>query len=114
MIGSPYAVYEYECNPSIGNNGDLSWLKSEINKRGIKFMLDFVPNHSVVDSPKAKENPEMYIRAPEGKEIEENKYTFGNSLSLVKDGEYFFAKYWAFLSNNALLLTNSFLLELSL
>ena len=23
-IGSPYAVYEYECNPSIGNNDDLS------------------------------------------------------------------------------------------
>ena len=56
-------------------------------------MLDFVPNHSVVDSPKAKENPEMYIRAPEGQEIEENKYTFGNSLSLVKGVEYFFVKY---------------------
>ena len=23
-IDSPYAVYEYECNPSIGNNGDSS------------------------------------------------------------------------------------------
>ena len=56
-------------------------------------MHDFVPNHLVVDAPKTKENPEMYIRAPEGQEIEENKYTFGNSLSLVKDGEYFFAKY---------------------
>jgi len=24
VIGSPYAVYEYEFNPSLGNNGDLS------------------------------------------------------------------------------------------
>ena len=52
VIGLPYAVYEYECNPSIGNNGDLSWLKSEINK--MKLMLNFVPNHSVVYAPKAK------------------------------------------------------------
>ena len=75
VIGSPYAVYEYECNPSLGNNGDLSWLKQEINKRGMKLMLDFVPNHSAVDAPKAKENPDMYIRAPKGQEIDENKYT---------------------------------------
>ena len=47
-------------------------------------MLDFVPNHSVVDSPKAKENPEMYIRAPEGQEIEENKYTFGKFFKFSK------------------------------
>ena len=59
----------------------------------MKLMLDFVPNHSVVDSPKAKENPEIYIRALEGQEIDENKYTFGNSLSLVKAVEYFFVKY---------------------
>ena len=89
VIGSPYAVYEYECNPSIGNNGDLSWLKSEINKRGMKLMHDFVPNHLVVDAPKTKENPEMYIRSLEGQEIDENKYTFGNSLILVKAVEYF-------------------------
>ena len=50
-------------------------------------MQDFVPNHLVVDAPKAKENPEMYIQALEGQEIGENKYT--NSLSLVKAVEYF-------------------------
>ena len=74
VIGSPYAVYEYTCNPSLCINSDLNWLKAELNKRGIKLMLDFVPNHSAVDAPKAKENPEMYIRAPEGK-VDEDKYT---------------------------------------
>ena len=59
----------------------------------MKLMHDFVPNHLVVDAPKTKENPEMYSRSLEGQEIDENKYTFGNSLILVKAVEYFFVKY---------------------
>lgn len=74
VIGSPYAVYEYTCNPDIGTNNDLMWLKAILNSRGMKLMLDFVPNHSAVDAPQAKSNPEMYIRAPEGKRDEE-RYT---------------------------------------
>lgn len=29
-------------------------------------MLDFVPNHSAVDSPYTSSNPDYYIRAPKG------------------------------------------------
>ena len=74
VIGSPYAVYEYTCNPTLGNNNDLMWLKAQINSKGMKLMLDFVPNHSAVDAPEAKSKPEMYIRAPKGVE-DENRYT---------------------------------------
>ena len=71
VIGSPYAVYECTLNPSLGKNEDLIWLKNQINKRGMKLMLDFVPNLSAVDAPQAKEKKEMYIRAPKGVEYEE-------------------------------------------
>ena len=74
VIGSPYAVYEYTCNPEIGVDEDLTWLKSQINKKGMKLMLDFVPNHSAVDTPQATSAPEMYIRAPEGVK-DETRYT---------------------------------------
>ena len=74
VIGSPYAVYEYTLNPSLGKNEDLIWLKEQINKRGMKLMLDFVPNHSAVDAPQTKDKKEMYIRAPKGVEDEE-RYT---------------------------------------
>ena len=74
VIGSPYAVYEYTCNPTLGTNNDLMWLKAQINSKGMKLMLDFVPNHSAVDAPEAKSKPEMYIRAPKGVE-DENRYT---------------------------------------
>ena len=76
VIGSPYAVYEYTCNPDIGTDNDLMWLKAILNSKGMKLMLDFVPNHSAVDAPQAKSNPDMYIRAPEGIK-DENRYTEG-------------------------------------
>ena len=73
VIGSPYAIAEYVCNPEIGTDEDLAWLRSELHSRGLKLMLDFVPNHSAIDAPTA-ENPKLYIRAPEGKK-DPNRYT---------------------------------------
>jgi glycosidase len=73
VIGSPYAISEYTCNPSIGSNDDLVWLREELHSRNMKLMLDFVPNHSAIDAPTAS-NPKLYIRAPEGKK-NPNKYT---------------------------------------
>ena len=74
VIGSPYAVVKYVCNPEIGTNEDLIWLREQINSRDMKLMLDFVPNHSAIDAPAAKLNPQLYIRAPAGKK-NPNRYT---------------------------------------
>jgi len=49
IIGSPYAPTGYNCNPQLGSNDDLAWLKKTLNGMGLKLMLDFVPNHSAVD-----------------------------------------------------------------
>ena len=74
VIGSPYSITEYECNPDIGTNEDLVWLRKQINSRGMKLMLDFVPNHSAVDAPTASSNPKLYMRAPPGK-TDPSRYT---------------------------------------
>ena len=74
VIGSPYAIVEYTCNPEIGTNEDLIWLRKQINSRDMKLMLDFVPNHSAIDAPEAKANPKLYIRAPKGVK-NPNRYT---------------------------------------
>ena len=62
VIGSPYSIYSYDPSPEIGNLDDLKWLKEELNKRKIKLILDFVPNHSSMDAPEIKSNPDFYIR----------------------------------------------------
>ena len=66
IIGSPFAITEYVCNPELGTDDDIFNLRIELNIRGIKLMLDFVPNHSAHDSEKAYSDPFMYIRAPGG------------------------------------------------
>ena len=63
IIGSPFAITEYVCNPDIGTDDDLIWLRKELNSRGMKLMLDFVPNHSAADCPWVDSNPYMYIQS---------------------------------------------------
>ena len=83
VIGSPYAISEYVCNPEIGTNEDLIWLREQLNSRNMKLMLDFVPNHSAVDAPTAKSNPKLYVHAPEGKS-DSKRYT-DSGLAYGKD-----------------------------
>ncbi|KDO27882.1 hypothetical protein SPRG_07154 [Saprolegnia parasitica CBS 223.65] len=61
VIGSPYAVANYTCNPSIGTDDDLRALKSFLNANKMKLMLDFVPNHVAVDHPWACSQPEFLL-----------------------------------------------------
>lgn len=64
VIGSPYAITQFICIPSIGTDDDIKTLKKTLNGLGLKLMLDFVPNHSAVDSPYTTSHPDYYIRAP--------------------------------------------------
>ena len=65
IIGSPFAITNYTCNHEIGDDNELEQLRREINYRGMKLMLDFVPNHSAVDCKLSDTNPEMYVSVPE-------------------------------------------------
>lgn len=49
LPGSPYAVVEYTVNPELGTEADLIALRKRLAQRGMRLMLDFVPNHSAVD-----------------------------------------------------------------
>ncbi|KAH0788463.1 alpha-amylase family protein [Histomonas meleagridis] len=66
VIGSPYAIVKYDVNVDIGTLDDLKWVREQLKARGIKLMLDFVPNHSATDAPEVTEKPNYYIRAPPG------------------------------------------------
>ena len=37
IIGSPFAITNYTCNPEIGSDSDIEWLRIELNIRGIKL-----------------------------------------------------------------------------
>ncbi len=65
VIGSPFAVDTYEINPAIGNEATIVKLKSLLNERGMKLMLDFVHNHFSADSQLILTNPEIFLEANE-------------------------------------------------
>jgi len=44
VIGSPYAVVDYHCNPQLGTDDDLRNFRKRLNDMGLYLMLDFVPN----------------------------------------------------------------------
>lgn len=49
VVGSPYAVYRYEVDPALGTRAELATLREKLASRGLKLILDFVPNHVAVD-----------------------------------------------------------------
>ena len=65
VIGSPYAIDDYEVNPSLGSWDELKELKNYLNSIGIKLMLDFVSNHFSAESKHIKINPEIFLKADE-------------------------------------------------
>jgi glycosidase len=62
VCGSPFAVYDYSVHSDFGGNSALLELRERYNSRGIKFMLDFVPNHMAIDHPWIREAPHYLVR----------------------------------------------------
>ncbi len=65
VAGSPYAVYRYEVDPSLGDAEGLASLRSKLAEKGLRLILDFVPNHLAVDHAWVHEHPERLMHGIE-------------------------------------------------
>jgi glycosidase len=66
-LGSPYAVRDYGAiNPDFGGPADFRALVQAVHARGMKIILDWVPNHSAWDNRWVKEHPGYYVRNERG------------------------------------------------
>lgn len=80
IIGSVFAVTNYTSNSfEVGSDDDVAQFRAKLNSLGIKLMLDFVPNHSALDSYLMDDDLSVYVRAPSGV-TDENKY-FHNGVA---------------------------------
>lgn len=61
IMASPYAVYSYEVAEDLGGNESLRLLREKLNQKGIALFLDFVANHTAIDSPFVSSDPDLYI-----------------------------------------------------
>ena len=64
---SPFSVQSYEVAKDLGGKKSLEKLKKQLNKRGIRLLLDFVPNHTAKDHLWTKDHPEYYVKDQKGK-----------------------------------------------
>jgi hypothetical protein len=63
--GSGFAITGYTVHTSLGGDAALARLRQRMQRRGLKLMLDFVPNHMALDHPWIEDHPERFIRGTE-------------------------------------------------
>jgi hypothetical protein len=62
-VGSAYCVRRYVVDQHLGGPAGLAVARQELARRGIRLLLDFVPNHVAPDAPWIGEHPEHFIEA---------------------------------------------------
>jgi glycosidase len=61
VAGSGFAVTGYKVHPGLGGDQALARLRERLGARGLRLMLDFVPNHTALDHPWVEQHPEYYV-----------------------------------------------------
>ncbi|MGH7798357.1 MAG: alpha-amylase family glycosyl hydrolase [Candidatus Binatia bacterium] len=65
IAGSGFAITGYTVHQNLGGDAALARLRERLRGRGLRLMLDFVPNHMGPDHPWVEEHPEYFIHGSE-------------------------------------------------
>src|SRR5678809_1043563 len=83
-VGSPYCVRRYVVDEHLGGPAGLASARNMLRQRGMRLILDFVPNHVAPDHPWAIEHPDYFVQG--SADAEKN-----DPASFVQIGEKVFA-----------------------
>ena len=65
IAGSGFAITGYTVDQRLGGDAALGRLRERLRQRGLRLMLDFVPNHTALDHPWVEDHPEYYVPGTE-------------------------------------------------
>lgn len=65
-VGSPYCVRRYVVDARLGGPKGLVVARQSLAQRGLRLLLDFVPNHVAPDHPWVTSHPEYFIQGDQG------------------------------------------------
>jgi hypothetical protein len=65
IVGSPYAVARYRVDAALGGDAGLKAFRERLARRGMRLMLDFVPNHLAIDHKWITEAPDRLVQGDE-------------------------------------------------
>jgi glycosidase len=63
--GSGFAITGYTVSTSLGGDAALARLRERLRRRGLRLMLDFVPNHMALDHPWIEDHPDCFVGGTE-------------------------------------------------
>jgi hypothetical protein len=63
--GSGFAITGYTVSAQLGGDDALARLRNRLRRRGLRLLLDFVPNHTGLDHPWVESHPEYYVPGTE-------------------------------------------------
>ena len=84
-VGSPYCVRNYVVDPHLGGPEGMAVARKELARRGLRLMLDFVPNHVAPDHPWVTDHPDYFIHGNREDSVREP------AAFLPAGGDVFFA-----------------------
>jgi glycosidase len=61
IAGSGFAITGYTVHPALGGDAALARLRERMRRRGLRLMLDFVPNHMAPDHPWVEQHPDYFV-----------------------------------------------------
>jgi glycosidase len=65
ICGSGFAITGYTVHANLGGDEALARLRERLRQRGLRLMLDFVPNHMGLGHPWVEEHPEYFVHGTE-------------------------------------------------
>ncbi len=65
ICGSCFAITDYSVHKNLGGSSALERLRHRLHERGMRLLLDFVPNHTALDHPWVRQHPEFYVHGTE-------------------------------------------------
>src|SRR5512139_3993069 len=75
VVGSPYCIGGYRVDEHLGGPEGLVLARESLSIRGLRLILDFVPNHVAPDHPWVRSHPEYFVRGSE-EDIETQESSF--------------------------------------
>jgi len=61
VVGSPYCIRDYVVDEHLGGPAGLAAARAALAERGIRLILDFVPNHVAPDHPWTTGQPDHFV-----------------------------------------------------
>ena len=65
IAGSGFAITGYSVHSALGGDAALARVRERLRRRGLRLMLDFVPNHTAPDHPWVAKHRDYYVAGTE-------------------------------------------------